>query len=81
MRYRRVHVQLVPKDSDARKSYDDRPRFDDKFDPERKQRKPNERQAPPSAEDKAHLLEMEKKIAEDNAERARRKKKNKAKQK
>jgi hypothetical protein len=54
MRYRRVHVQLVPKDSDARKSYDDRPKFDDKFDPERKQRKPNERQAPPSAEDKAH---------------------------
>ncbi len=54
-RHRRVHVQLVPKNSDARKSYDDRPKFDDKYDPERAART-NEQQNEPSKEDKEHLI-------------------------
>ena len=52
-------MQLVPENSAARKTYADRPVFDDKHDPERKELRPNDPNPEPSAEEK-RLLEAAK---------------------
>ena len=53
---------MVPKESDDRKGYDDRPRLSPGHDPELKEKKPNVQQPEPSAEDKAQVDKMKVKV-------------------
>ncbi len=62
--YARNHVQLVPENSAARKTYADRPVFDDKHDPERKELRPNDPNPEPTEEEK-RLLEAAKQKAKE----------------
>ena len=62
----RNHVQLVPENSAARKTYDDRPVFDEEHDPERKELRPNDPNPEPNAEEK-RLLEAAKKKSQEKA--------------
>ena len=52
-KYKRTHVQLVPRDSEERKTYDDRPKLSDEHDPELKEKRPNVQQKEKSEEVKA----------------------------
>ena len=62
----RNHVQLVPENSAARKTYDDRPVLDDKHDPERKELRPNDPNPEPDDEEK-RLLEAAKQKSKEKA--------------
>ena len=61
IRFRRVHVQLVPRESVARKKYEDRPKLDDSHDPERKERT-GAVQKDQTADEKYMVKKMERKI-------------------
>ena len=62
VKYSRNLVQLVPEESDPRKTYADRPVLDDKHDPERKELRPGDPNPEPNAEEKRMAKDAEDKI-------------------